>query len=122
MTCLPPLIYRIKQKIILNHLYASLNSEILNQIENDEYDGSILKQHQKNYFNNIDEYINEIFNTKASTPFFEFSDSDSSDNESSKEEEIVDDTMINVDQFNKALSHLIKKTKKEQANKRIWVK
>lgn len=111
-TCLAPLIYRIKQKIILEDMCINLNSDILH-VDKKDAKSSIFDSDQNS--NNIDEYIYEIFNKKKFMPLFENSESSSSDEESDQKEFVEEDKVIQKldQQMNKEIAKTSKKNKEE---------
>ena len=115
LSTLSPLIFRIKQKLILRHMCYSLNLEVLNVNEDEQFEKSLFDS-QRTYYDNIDEYISEIFRKKLTVPFFESSDSSSSDEES---QEDSDDTELAAREFAKLANKLVKKKKETKSIKRI---
>lgn len=109
LNCLPPLIYRIKQKIMLKHICTSLNQDILNIETNEDFE-NIFDSIRTNQ-NNIDDYIYEEFKRKnRGLPFFE-SSSESSTDESGNDEK--QDIVEATEQFENTLNMVRKSYRKE---------
>jgi len=115
-----PLIYRIKQKIVLKNLCASLNRDVLEIETGTELENLVedLERNSASYQNDIDDYIYQEYKRKnRDLPYLESSSSSSSE-ESAIEDDINDYKEANV-LFQKTLNMVKKSFKKETKVHRV---